>query len=285
MRFWKTLAVLIALAAWVWLAVCRPYSIPMGGMEPSFFKGDNVLAFKKWCDRNLRKGDFVVYSTQSEGTGKQIRLCVARIAAMPGETLLMDSTRSKIAKANGEPLPYEREIYLYNNKYDNQVAGMLSKYGFANNELLGQDGEYSARTLTKQEYEFLKRACPDDLELHAAKTETHGKTSEIIVPKKGQRIYVTPGNMEMLCQALTKYEKCTAEIDSGKLIVNGKPVAALIFGRDYYWLQSVNVTDLNDSRTCGLMPRSAFEGRVQLTLFSWSPNHGVCWDRVLRRVK
>lgn len=288
MRFWKAFVVFIALAALTWFGVCRPYSIPMGGMEPTLYKGDKVLVLKRWCDRALRPGDIVVYSTGTGGDTTDVRSyseqCVARIAGMPGDTLTLDSAMRMIDAA-GKPVAYTRELYTYDSSYDRRIAQQLTRHDFGSSELLGYSGDNFVRALTRQECEFLKRANPDDLDIRPVECNRAGETVQLVIPTKGERIDVTPDNIHILCQALTRFEHCTARVEGDKLIVNGQPAAALIFGRDYYWLQSVNVMDLNDSRQCGIMPRSAFDGRVALTLFSWSPIAGTRWDRLFRSVQ
>ena len=94
-RFWVALAIFAAVAAAAWLGICRPYTLPMGGMEPTLYRGDKVLVVKRWCDRRLRRGDVVVYDAPigGDGTGRAAATeqCVARVAAMPGDTIHLDS--------------------------------------------------------------------------------------------------------------------------------------------------------------------------------------------------
>ena len=125
----------------------------------------------------------------------------------------------------------------------------------------------------------------DGLGIRPMHTPQPGRCATVVIPAKGQRIDVTPGNMHLLCQALRRYEDCAAEVAGGRLIVDGREAKALIFGRDYYWLQSENVMDINDSRLCGLMPREALDGRVAVTLFSHSPSQGVRWRRIFSPVQ
>lgn len=288
MKFWKAFLLFVAVAAVAWFAVCRPYSIPMGGMEPSLYRGDKVLVVKRWCDRALHRGDMVVYSVpqdvQDGSAGAFAGQCVARIVGMPGDTIVLDSA-SRPVEIGGRPSAYARELYRYDNSYDSRVAELLRKYDFGMSELLGYSGDDFVRALTVDECEFLQRANPDGLALRPLAPGGGEGATALVIPKKGRRVDVTPGNMALLCQALRRYEGCDADTVGGKLVVGGQAVAALVFGRDYYWLQSENVADLNDSRRCGIMPRSAFDGRLVMTLFSWSPSVGVRWNRLFRHVQ
>lgn len=288
MKFWKAFILFVCLAAVVWFAVCRPYSIPMGGMEPSLCRGDKVLVVKRWCDRALRRGDMVVYTVPSDVQGGVAGAfagqAVARVVGMPGDTIVLDSAFRPV-EAAGRPLPYAREFYRYDSSYDSRVAELLAKHDFGVSELLGYSGDDFVRALTVEECEFLKRANPDDLGIRPLASGAPEGSVTLVIPKKGRRVDVTPANMMLLCQALRRYEGCEADTVGGKLVVGGQAVAALVFGRDYYWLQSENVADLNDSRRCGIMPRSAFDGRLVTTLFSHSPAAGVRWNRLFRPVR
>ena len=287
-RFWVALAIFAAVAAAAWLGICRPYTLPMGGMEPTLYRGDKVLVVKRWCDRRLRRGDVVVYDAPigDDGTGRAAATeqCVARVAAMPGDTIHLDSAMC-LTDGDGRQLPYRRMLYAYDSRYDTAVTAMLRRHDFGLCELLGYSGDDFVRALTGDEAHFLRLANPDGLGIRPMHTPQPGRCATVVIPAKGQRIDVTPGNMHLLCQALRRYEDCAAEVAGGRLIVDGREAKALIFGRDYYWLQSENVMDINDSRLCGLMPREALDGRVAVTLFSHSPSQGVRWRRIFSPVQ
>lgn len=288
MKFGKAFILLLIVAIVVWWGVCRPYTVPMGGMEPALNRGDKVLVLNRWCDRSLEVGDMVLYDALIVDSGetnvRYMEQSIARVAALPGDTIRV-AAGNMIAGADGRIIPYARELYSYASRLEDRVSEIIDKYQWGFNDLYGYEGDRFIRSFTKDEAYFLSRSIAGGLDLKPLREDVPVEYAEVVVPKRGLEIEVTEGNMVLLRDALIRYENCAAEIIDGKLLVNGRKAGKLIFGRDYYWVKSENVIDLYDSRKVGFVPENSISGRLTLLFFSSKPDGTFCWNRLFRTVE
>lgn len=288
MRFGKAFILLLIVAIVVWWGVCRPYTVPMGGMEPALNKGDKVLVLNRWCDRSSKVGDMVLYDAiivdSSETSIRYMEQSIARIAALPGDTIRI-AAGNLMTDANGRIIPYARELYSYESKLEDRVSEIIDKYQWGFNDLYGYEGDRFIRSFTEYEAYFLSKSVAGGLDLKPLREDSPVEFAEIVVPKRGMEIEVTEGNMVLLRDALERYENCDAEIVDGKLLVNGRKAGKLIFGRDYYWVKSENVVDMYDSRRVGFVPENSVSGRLTLMFFSTNPDGTISWNRLFRTVE
>lgn len=288
MKFSKAFIISLTVAVFVWWAICRPYTVPMGGMEPTLYKGDKVLILNSWCDRAPEKGDMVLFDALIQDSATDNRYeeqVLARIAAMPGDTIYLTED-NLMTNRNGYVIPYNRELYAYNNRYDDKIVSIVYKYNWGNNELYSYEGRNTfLRSFTRKEAQFLKKAMTNELNIHPYRPDTAMPHRKVVIPRKGQIVKVTPDNMQLLCDALNRYEDCNAHIDGHKLTVNGKHASSIKFGRDFYWLKSENVIDKYDSRLQGFVPDDHIRGRVTVIFASSKMNGSIQWNRIFRNVK
>lgn len=288
MKFGKAFIIFLVLAIIVWGGICRPYSIPMGGMEPALYEGDNVLVLNRWCDRELRIGDFVLYNAfiiDSLGNNNSYEeQNVARIAALPGDTVCLNKSYMMLDES-GKEVPFSRELYVYNSKYDDKIIRIINSRNWGHNELAGYEGYEFVRSLTAFEADFIKKAIPKDLNIHKLRKDSLYKLSRVILPQKGRPVDVTDFNKYLLLKALQHYEKCEAEIVDGKLYVNGKKAKRIVFSKDYCWLKSENVVDMYDSRNLGFVPMDDITGRITVVFFSKESKGKIRWSRFFEKVK
>lgn len=110
-----------------------------------------------------------------------------------------------------------------------------------------------------------------------------------VVPSRGGIVEVQPWNITLLCNTITQHEGGKAYIREGQLYVNGKPARSVRFSKDYYWMASRNVRNLNDSRLYGFLPHDHLVGRLSWIWFSHDPSaplwSGYRWQRFFRPVK
>lgn len=93
----------------------------------------------------------------------------------------------------------------------------------------------------------------------------------IVVPTAGQPVRVTPWNVRLLALTINRTEPDKASVVGDSLCVSGHFVDSYTFHQDYYWVQSSNTANRNDSRTFGFIPHSALIGRLTTILYSVDP--------------
>lgn len=288
MKFGKAFILFLLLAIVVWWGVCRPCSVPMGGMEPALYKDDKVLLLNKWCDRELRTGDMVLYDAFiADSSDKRIgykEQVIARIAACPGDMISLNSD-NMLLDSTGTVIPYSRDFYVYSSKYDDRVMQIIDRRNWGVSELVGYEGTDFVRPFTASEAYFLSKAIPEDLDLRQLRCDTSYTILNVMIPQKGKFVEVTENNMNLLLDALVRYEKCSAEIRDNRLYVNGKRAKRIIFTKDYYWMKSENVMDVYDSRMLGFVPYDEIKGRLAVVFFSRDNDGKIRWNRLFDKVK
>lgn len=110
-----------------------------------------------------------------------------------------------------------------------------------------------------------------------------------VVPSKGSHVMVHPWNVKLLCNTVNKHEHRRATLRGDSLLIDGKPVAEVLFTKDYYWMLDSNIVNLADSRLFGFVPHDHLVGRATLVWFSKDPKRpfwrGYRWNRMIRAVE
>lgn len=281
-KFGKAFILFLLLAMVIWIGICRPCSVPMDGMEPALYGGDKVLMLNRWCDRSLRSGDMVVYNAYIDD-GEENRWheeqAIARIAELPGDTVFLNNERLLLDSA-GQVVPFSRDLYIYNSRYDDRVLEIIRRRDWGVSELAGYEGDGFVRSFTADEAYFLSKAIPEDLDIRLLRDDSLYEAMPVVVPKKGIPVKVNRNNIYLLKDALVRYENCVAEIKDASLYVNGKKAGSIVFGRDYYWLKSENVMDMFDSRSQGYVPSDNISGRLTVIFFSRQKDGDIRWNRM-----
>ena len=103
------------------------------------------------------------------------------------------------------------------------------------------------------------------------------------IPKKGEKIDLTPENYSIYERVIRSYEKNDFYMKDGKIFLNGAPATSYTFKMDYYWMMGDNRQDSQDSRYWGFVPEDRVVGKAWLIWFSWEG--GPRWKRLFRLVK
>lgn len=105
----------------------------------------------------------------------------------------------------------------------------------------------------------------------------------IWIPKKGEKLVLTPENYTIYERAIRVYEKNDFEMRDGKFFLNGAEVKDYTFKMDYYWMMGDNRHQSQDSRYWGFVPENMIVGKAWMIWFSW--DGGPRWKRLFRIVK
>ena len=257
-------------------------SIPSIGMENSLYQGEKVLV-NKWsyglrmpfttyrlATATARKGDIVLFNNPIPAD-KQTpvfarSLFISRCMGIPGDTLMLDS---KLQVAGGQVLsPDSKQLYAYPYQAEDTLLHTLRQLGIAGNMLVGySDGRY-VRSFSHYEHYLLKQRLGASFDIRPVHRGDTADTHPLVIPAKGKPVLVYPWNVKLLCNTILHHEGRQASVKNDTLWVDGQPVTAYTFRKDYYWMASNNPVNLADSRLFGLVPHDHLVGRAAYIWYS-----------------
>lgn len=148
--------------------------------------------------------------------------------------------------------------------------------------------EASELYYAKQDLTSKERCYPQNSERFAWSTIDFGP---LYVPRKGDKIEITPKNLDLYRTPILKYERNEeAQIRNGKLFIDGNEVSEYTFKQDYYFMMGDNRHNSLDSRYWGFVPMDHIVGKAVLVWFSQEPGsfgsffQRVRWDRIFTTV-
>ncbi|MCS7153360.1 MAG: signal peptidase I [Bacteroidia bacterium] len=104
------------------------------------------------------------------------------------------------------------------------------------------------------------------------------------LPKKGDRIPLTPQNLLLYRRLIEAYEDHTISVSGGQVYIDGQPQTEYTFSQNYYFAMGDNRYNSLDGRFWGPVPEDHIVGKpifVLLSIENWIPR----WDRFLRAVQ
>lgn len=90
-----------------------------------------------------------------------------------------------------------------------------------------------------------------------------------VVPGRGTRVVVTKWNARLLCNTINFHEPChCAEVIGDTLMIDGHSARYVAFTQDFFWVYSGKQSNVDDSRSYGLVPKSHLVGKVGFVEYS-----------------
>lgn len=280
--FLKVLLTAVVMVLLVKTFAITSCSIPSTGMENSLYQGEKVLV-NKWSyglripftashigAKQARKGDIVLFnnpiSSDRETPIFARGLFISRCVGTPGDTLMLN----KELIVTGEKVlsPDSKQLYAYPYQAEDTLLHTLRQLGIVGNLLVGYAEERYVRSFSHYEHYLLKQRLGDVLDIHPVHSNDTTDSHPLVIPSKGKSIQVYPWNVTLLCNTILHHEGRTASVKNDTLLVDGKPVTAYTFRKDYYWMASNNPVNLADSRLFGLVPHDYLVGRAAYIWYS-----------------
>lgn len=257
-------------------------TIPSTGMENSLYQGERVLVNKwsygfrapfstwRWLERPVGKGDIALFNNPNprspHTTVSNRELFISRVVGMPGDTLMLND---ELLVTNEQVLsPDSKSLYVYPHTEEERLLDAMRSVNIKGNQLVGYaDGKY-IRSFSHYEYYLLKQELAGKIELLPLYRKEVSKSHPFVIPAKGKAVKVYPWNVALLCNTIVRHEGKQASVKGDTLYVNGKPVQAYTFDKNYYWMASNNPVNLCDSRLFGFVPHDHLIGKAWRIWFS-----------------
>lgn len=257
-------------------------------MENTLYQGEAVLV-NKWsyglrmpfpsllgyhrvgrCD--VEKGDIVLFNDPGAASRKkrieERKIFISRCIGKPGDTLMLN--RELISTGDEMLSPDTKSLYVYPSSKEDLMLIILDAIGLSENPLVGytEDGDY-IRSFSHYEFYLVSQKAGDRITFAPLnKTFPEKEIYPFVVPAKGKLVKVYPWNVVLLCNTIVSHEGKQASVQGDTLVVDGKPVDAFTFSKDYYWMASNDPVNLYDSRLFGFVPEDHIIGKAWRIWFS-----------------
>lgn len=255
--------------------------IPFSGMENTLYQGEGVLVdkwsygwrvpFSSWMGYHriapcaVKKGDIVLFNNPNPSDPDEDiesrALFISRCVGVAGDTLMLN--RELMDTGSRMLSPDTKALYCYPASCEDSVRVMLDYLGIKGNTLVGYTPEgFYIRSFSHYEYYLLTQRGEGKVSFSLYQGEAGEKAYPYVVPQKGQPVKVYPWNRTLLCNTIRNHEHKEAVIRRDTLYVEGVPVQAYTFSKDYYWMASNNPVNLYDSRLFGFVPEDHVIGKA-----------------------
>ncbi len=257
-------------------------TIPSTGMENTLYQGERVLV-NKWSygfrvpfstarllEQPVGRGDIVLFNNPSprslQTAVSNRELFISRCVGVPGDTLMLND---ELLLTDEHVLsPDSKSLYVYPHTAEDTMLHAMKQLGITGNQLVGYTDEKYIRSFSHYEHYLLRQKLAGKVELSPLYLKDENKSHPFVIPAKGKPVKVYPWNVTLLCNTILRHEGKRATVKGDTLFVEGKPVTAYTFGKDYYWMASNNPINLCDSRLFGLVPHDHLIGKACRIWFS-----------------
>ena len=240
--------------------VLASFEVPTGSMENEIMTGDFLLvnkfvfggttprtipftnvripAFKFPAPFSVARGDVIVFifpGNRDEVEPAEFAYYLKRCIALGGDTI---QVINRVVYVNGRPAPVPRNV-----KFN---STLIKPVGFADPRIFPKGSPYNE--------------------------DNYGP---IVVPKKGDRIALTPATIDQWDIFIRREGHQSVKIENNKVYIDGKEQQEYIVERDYVFGMGDNRDNSLDSRFWGFIPKDAVVGTPVIVYWSWDPESSI----------
>ena len=303
----KWIIAIAGAAVLVLLLRCFAFSsfyIPQGSVDKAFYEGEGILVNKwsyglraplpslfgyhRWNEKPVNNGDIVVFNNPANVRDELEfkETFIGHCAGGPGDTLMVDSLFN-VQTAEQLSSFAAMAYYLYPDSLEEKIDSLMADLHIPAGTCFAEDSLHNVRVFTRKEHRQLVKAMDCDNCLVPLEANRQF-TKPLIVPGKGVTVSVYPWNRTLLRNTILLHEDKDAAIKNDTLFVNGMPVERYTFDKDYYWMTTIDSTQMADSRLFGFVPQEYLIGRAAIVWFSKDPKaswyKGYRTDRFFHRL-
>lgn len=235
---------------------------------------------------SLQRNDIVVFNYPiDEGIPSQKTNYIKRAVGIPGDTL---SIADKVLFVNGEEAEtFDTFQYLYEITPLEGMRVSTERLRSAGATVLGTRGQQGSRIYAHMSVQVATEveswSGVSDVSLYINNNlnsnpnfrfaqglggSNTDQMPEIVIPFKGQEIELSPGNINLYYDVISRYEGNHLELRNNRILINGVERDRYTVRRDYYFMMGDNRDNSEDSRAWGFVPDDHIVGKAWVIYFS-----------------
>ena len=244
---------------------------------------------------SVKQGDLTVFIHPL--WGNRDNYFIKRCMGIPGDTLqiingVVFTNRHAIAISDNAKQPYQMKVT--NKKELRKMVDSLELEIWGNDSWI--NNENISLNLTRiQQNQLSEKKCVDSVSISLVENDsmhyvdpkvkelvwTIDNFGQVVIPRKGMTIKLTPSSFLLYQQTITRLEKMKLEEKNSVFYLNGQPVSTYTFMQNYYFMLGDNRHNSNDTRYWGFVPEENIVGKAVIVLFSNDEN-GFRWNRTFK---
>jgi signal peptidase I len=242
------------------------YRISTASMGQAPAKGDFILVNKIHSRSNPGLDRVVLYRSPLRRDAGAASLFLSRCVGMPGDTVRIDGNGLRV---NGRLLPdfppTERTFRIQKN-IKKPLLDVLQQLQIPYRSV-AEDGLSLTLRLTSGEEKQVRENLPHVVKIEPVANEAESRYA-FVIPFKGFVCRPDSVTLAFYRDAIRCETGKEAEIYNGRLLLDGKEEASVLFGQNYYWMWSDRAAEAVDSRHLGAIPASRVIGNVWFCWYS-----------------
>ncbi len=123
--------------------LAQPFLVDGASMYPTFDSNNLLIVDKTYKYRDIDRDDVIVFKFLKEGSDYTGRYFIKRVIGLPGETVIINGTSTKISKANGDTMNLDESFVLYQKKGQYLETKLKDDEYFVMGD--NRDGSYDSR--------------------------------------------------------------------------------------------------------------------------------------------